>query len=169
MKTTLTISALAALLLTPAAALAQSAAPSATPAATPSAQTGAAAAAVPNSFAAPRQTAPARPAAPQGPAAEAPDIARSEEALRAVIASAQGDGFDYSVFTTDLAAKIRQQAAQVGPLIKGFGAVKTVDYVRQDGGAQLFKVTFDNQVTEWLIGFDADEKIAALLFRPAQD
>jgi hypothetical protein len=140
----------------------------------------AAAGAVPNGFdrpasaasaqAAPAQAAPGQAASPVAPAtvAQAPDIARSEEALRAVIAAAQGAGFDYSDFTTNLAAQIRQQEAQVKPLIKGFGAVKTVEYVKQEGEAQMFRVTFDNQVTEWLIGFDAEDKIAALLFRPAE-
>ncbi len=136
----------------------------------------AAAGAVPNAFDRPAQAAApqARPAAAPATAsatasaAQAPDIARSEEALRAVIASAQGTGFDYSDFTTGLGTQIRQQEAQVVPLIKGFGAVKTVEYVKQEGEAQMFKVTFDNQVTEWLIGFDAEDKIAALLFRPAE-
>ena len=175
MKTTLKTVALAtaplaaALLLTPGLALAQS---------------GAAAGAVPNSFDAPAQTHGQARGQTQGQAqgqtqtvrpgsaasdAQAPDVARSQEALRGVIAAAQGAGFDYSVFTPDLASKIRQQAAQVTPLIKSFGALKSVDYQRQEGEAQLFKVTFDNQVTEWMIGFDADGKIAALLFRPAQD
>ena len=175
MKTTLKTVALAtaplaaALLLTPRLALAQS---------------GAAAGAVPNSFDAPAQTHGQARGQTQGQAqgqtqtvrpgsaasdAQAPDVARSQEALRGVIAAAQGAGFDYSVFTPDLASKIRQQAAQVTPLIKSFGALKSVDYQRQEGEAQLFKVTFDNQVTEWMIGFDADDKIAALLFRPAQD
>ena len=162
MKTTLTLSALgAALLVAPMPALAQSAA----------------AASVPNAFDRPAQTqnptqaAPARPASAAAAAATpaaAPDIARSEEALRGVIADIQGGGFDYSDFTPNLAAQIRQQAEQVGSLIKSFGAVKTVEYERQEGEAQMFKVTFDNQATEWLIGFDADDKIAALLFRPAQ-
>ncbi|GAW42553.1 hypothetical protein SH203_02972 [Brevundimonas sp. SH203] len=150
----------AALILTPAPALAQ-----------------AAAASVPNAFDRPAQTqtqtqaTPARPA-PAAPAAAtpaaAPDIARAEEALRGVIADVQGSGFDYADFTPNLATQIRQQAAQVTTLIKGFGAVKTVEYKRQEGEAQLFKVTFDNQATEWMIGFDADDKIAALLFRPAE-
>ena len=152
MKTTLA----AALLLAPVPAFAQ-----------------AAAGAVPNAFDRPAQSATpqARPA-PAAPAptaaAQAPDIARSEEALRAVIAAAQGAGFDYADFTTGLGTQIRQQEAQVIPLIKGFGAIKTVEYVRQEGEAQMFKVTFDNQVTEWMIGFDAEDKIAALLFRPAE-
>ena len=157
MKPTLMKTALAAaLLLAPVPAFAQ-----------------AAAGAVPNAFDRPAQSATtqARPA-PAAPAAtgaaQAPDIARSEEVLRAVIAAAQGTGFDYADFTTGLGTQIRQQEAQVIPLIKGFGAVKTVEYVKQEGEAQMFKVTFDNQVTEWMIGFDADDKIAALLFRPAE-
>ncbi|MFN7109558.1 MAG: hypothetical protein ACK4MY_15160 [Brevundimonas sp.] len=157
MKPTLMKTALAAtLLLAPVPAFAQ-----------------AAAGAVPNAFDRPAQSATpqARPA-PAAPAptaaAQAPDIARSEEALRAVIAAAQGAGFDYSDFTAGLGTQIRQQEAQVIPLIKGFGAVKTVEYVKQEGEAQMFKVTFDNQVTEWMIGFDAEDKIAALLFRPAE-
>ena len=157
MKPTLMKTALAAaLLLAPVPALAQ-----------------AAAGAVPNAFDRPAQSATpqARPA-PAAPAptaaAQAPDIARSEEALRAVIAAAQGTGFDYADFTTGLGTQIRQQEAQVIPLIKGFGAIKTVQYVKREGEAQMFKVTFDNQVTEWMIGFDADDKIAALLFRPAE-
>ena len=155
MKPTLLKTALAAaLLLAPVPAFAQAAA----------------AGAVPNAFDQPAQSAPAqaRPAPATATAAQAPDIARSEEALRAVIAAVQGTGFDYSAFTTNLGTQIRQQEAQVTPLIKGFGAVKSVEYVKQEGEGQMFKVTFDNQVTEWLIGFDADDKIAALLFRPAQ-
>lgn len=154
MKTAQRIALATALLLAPVPAFAQ-----------------AAAGAVPNAFDQPARPAPSAPAqarpAPAS-AAQAPDIARSEEALRAVIAAVQGTGFDYSAFTTNLGTQIRQQEAQVTPLIKGFGAVKTVEYVKQEGEAQMFKVTFDNQVTEWLIGFDADDKIAALLFRPAE-
>lgn len=129
----------------------------------------AAAGAVPNSFDAPAAS--QTPPSAQTPAASAaaPDIARSQEALRSVIAAGQGAGFDYSVFTDNLAAQIRQQADQVGPLLKSFGEVKTIEYQRQEGQAELFKVTFDNQATEWMIGFDANNKIAALLFRPSQN
>ena len=124
---------------------------------------------VPNSFDAPRaaQTAPTL-AAPPASSARAPDTARAETALRDLISAAQGTGFDYSDFTADLATKIRAQEAQVTPLIKSFGAIKTVEARGQENGADLFRVTFDNQVTEWLIGFDAEDKIALLLFRPAE-
>ena len=164
MKTSSFALVLSGALLMAAPALAQTAAPSRAPA------QGAAAATLPDAFEGDAPAASTAPASPSiaGPAAQAPDIARSEEVLRAVIAAAQGTGFDYADFTTGLGTQIRQQEAQVIPLIKGFGAIKTVQYVRQEGEAQMFKVTFDNQVTEWLIGFDAEDKIAALLFRPAE-
>lgn len=129
-----------------------------------------AAGAVPNSFDAPAQSQQAqpRPAAPPPATAAAPDVARGEAALRDIIADVQGEGFDYAVFSANLAAQIRQQAAQVTPLIKGFGAVRSVTFMGQERDAQLFKVVFDNQETEWLIGFDDQDKVAALLFRPAQ-
>lgn len=148
MKTTLTLALGAALLLAPVPVFAQVAAGT-----------------VPNSFDRPAQAAPA-PVAPATLAA-APDIARSEEVLRDLIADAQGSGFDYAMFTDNLAGQLRQQADQVTPLLKSFGAVRTVAFERPEGQAHLFKVTFDNQETEWLIGFDADDKVAALLFRPA--
>ena len=153
------------LLLAPAPVLAQS--------------SGAAAGAVPNSFDAPaaQATTPAPRAAPQpsgpaartAPAASPADIAKGETALRDLIGDIQGAGLDYSVFTENLATQIREQSAQVTPLIKSFGTLGAVEHQRGEGQAQLYRATFENQVTEWLIGFDDDGKIAALLFRPAED
>lgn len=154
MKTALKTLALAAALLAPAPVLAQAAAGS-----------------VPNSFDAPATQA---TPAPQGPAQAEPqaaapaDVAKAEAALRGVIVAIQGPGLDYSAFTENLAAQIRQQADQVTPLIKSFGALRTIEHVRPEGQAQMFRVTFDNQATEWVIGFGDDGKIAALLFRPAE-
>jgi hypothetical protein len=126
----------------------------------------AAAGSVPNAFdAAPIQApAPAQAAVE----AQAPDIARAETALRGVIASVQGAGFDYSVFTTDMATRIRQLSPEITPLIKSFGAVRTVEFQKAEGEAQLFRVTFDNKVTEWMILFDPEDKIAGLRFRPVE-
>ena len=156
MKTALKTLALAAALLAPAPVLAQAAAGS-----------------VPNSFDAPAAQATPAPQRPvqapvQAPAAASTDVAEAEAALRGVIVAIQGPGPDYSAFTQNLAAQIRQQADQVTPLIKSFGALRSVEHVRPEGQAQLFRVTFDNQATEWVIGFDDDGKIAALLFRPAE-
>lgn len=128
-----------------------------------------AAATLPNAFgqpaAAPAQ-APAGPAAPA--AAEAPDIARSEAALRAVIASLQSDEIDYSVFSVSLAEQIRGRAAEFAPRVQQLGAVQAVEYRGQQDGAELFRVVFEKQATDWVIAFDAEDQIAALLYRPAE-
>lgn len=129
-----------------------------------------AAATLPDSFegdAAPRQK--AGPPAVSGPAATAPDIARSEEALRVVIAAYQSGNIDYTDFTTGLAEELRAKSGAMIPLIQQFGAIKTVEHRGQQNGADIFRVVFDKQAIDWVIGFDAEDQIAALLFRPAQD
>ncbi|GLK49458.1 hypothetical protein GCM10017620_24310 [Brevundimonas intermedia] len=128
----------------------------------------AAAGSVPNAFDAAPAPAPAPVQAPAPTAAQAPDIARAEAALRGVIAAVQGAGFDYSVFTPDLATRMRQLSPEISPLIKSFGAVRTVEFQKAEGDAQLFRVTFDNQVTEWMILFDPEDRIAGLRFRPVE-
>lgn len=141
----------AALILAPAAAQAQVAAGS-----------------VPNTFDQPAQGAPRatpRPA-PAAPATT-PINPKAEETLRAIIASAQAGAMDYSTMTDNLAGQVRQQEAQVLPLIRGFGALQAVDFVGSQDGADLFAVVFANAATQWIIGFDDDGKVAALLFRPA--
>ncbi|MBA4809048.1 hypothetical protein [Brevundimonas sp.] len=131
---------------------------------------------VPNAFdgapsgQAPRQAAPVQAPAVEAsvPQAQAPDVARSEEALRGVIAAVQGAGFDYSVFTPDLAGRMRQLSPEVTPLIKSFGALRTVEFLQAEGDAHLFRLTFDNKVTEWMILFDPEDRIAGLRFRPVE-
>ena len=124
-----------------------------------------AAATVPNTFDRPAQSAPAPVPVPSAPAA--PANAQSEDTLRAIIASAQAGSMDYSLMTDDLASKVREQEATITPLIQGFGAVQAVDFAGSQNGADLFAVTFANAATQWVIGFDANGKVAALLFRPA--
>lgn len=139
----------AALLLVPAAAQAQ-----------------VAAASMPNSFDAP---APAtRAAAPAIPALSVPANPRAEEVLREIIAGAQAGSINYSLMSDDLAARVREQEAAIQPLIVGFGPVQAVDFVGSQDGADLFAVTFTNAATQWVIGFNEADKVAALLFRPAE-
>lgn len=143
----------AALLLAPAAAQAQ-----------------VAAGALPNTFDRPAQAAPVPAPAPAPALAPAPTPAnaRSEEVLREIIAGAQAGAIDYSLMSDDLAAKVREQEAQIEPLIQGFGLVQAVDFVGAQDGADLFAVVFANAATQWVIGFDETDKVAALLFRPAE-
>ena len=139
----------AALLLVPAAAQAQ-----------------VAAATMPNSFDAPAPA--ARAAAPAIPAASTPANPRSEDVLREIIAGAQAGTMNYSLMTDDLAARLRPQEATIRPLIEGFGPVLAVDFMGSQDGADLFAVTFTSAATQWVIGFNEADKVAALLFRPAE-
>jgi hypothetical protein len=128
-----------------------------------------AAATLPNAFGQPAATSAQAPAAPPAPVAtEAPDIARSETALRAVIASLQSDEIDYSVFSASLAEQIRGRAAEFAPRVQQLGAVQTIEYRGQQEGAEMFRVVFEKQATDWVIAFDDEDQIAALLYRPAQ-
>ena len=128
-----------------------------------------AAATLPNAFGQPAAEPAQAPAGPAAPAAaEAPDIARSETALRAVIASLQSDEIDYSVFSASLAEQIRGRAAEFAPRVQQLGAVQTIEYRGQQEGAEMFRVVFEKQATDWVIAFDDEDQIAALLYRPAQ-
>ena len=127
------------------------------------AQAQVAAGAVPDPFA--RQGQAAEVAAP---AVREPLNATAEPTLRTLITSAQAGAMDYSVMTEDLASKVREQEAQVTPLIQGFGELQTIEFVGSQDGADLFAVNFAEAATQWVIGFNDDGKVAALLFRPAE-
>lgn len=141
----------------------------------PAPSSGAVAATLPGAFdesaaAASAQAQAQAQASPRGaPAAPASDVARAEAALRGVIAAFQTNQIDYGVFSADLADQIRAQAGQVAPMVQQFGALKSIEHRGRDGGADLFRVVFDKQATDWVIAFNEDGRIAALLFRPAQD
>jgi len=153
----------AALLIAPAAAQAQTAAAS-----------------MPNSFDRPASpaapapgTAATTPASVAAPAAAAPAMsmtpanARSEEVLREIIAGGQAGTLPYALMTEDLAGKLRGQEAEMLPVLKAFGAVQALDFVGNQDGSDLYAVTFATAATQWIIGFDASGKVAAVLFRPA--
>jgi len=152
----------AALMATPALAQSQSAAEPTVAATLPGAFEGSQ---QPAPSAAPRQAAPPSPVVAPASAA---DIAKSETALRAVISELQSGTIDYSRFSDDLATQVREQADAIGSLLTQFGSVQSITHKGQPQGAELFEVQFENQKSEWVIGFDSEDKIAALLFRPAE-
>lgn len=121
----------------------------------------------------PATPAPSAPAPASAPAeatlSPTPANAASEETLRSVIASLQAGTPDYSLMTTDLATQMRTREATILPLIKGFGAIQSFDFAGSRNEADVFVVNFASAETEWFIGMDDDGKVAALLFRPAQE
>ena len=127
---------------------------------------GTAAASLPNAFDGTRRSAP--PVAVQEtPAAEAPDVTRARETLEAVIADAQDGSLDFSAFTEDMTTRLRPVEGDLTGAIQSFGALETIAYVGRQNGADMFEVRFDGILTQWVIGFDADDRIAILLFREA--
>lgn len=130
-----------------------------------------AAATLPNTFDRPAQPRPQAPASAESTAtpSDPAKVAAAEAALKATIAAMQAGTPNYGDMTPDLASKVREQAATVTPLVKGFGALLGVTHVATENGAELFLVMFANAPTQWILGQDADGKITALLFRPAPD
>jgi hypothetical protein len=100
------------------------------------------------------------------PAAGAPDP-RAEPAIRAFIGGLQTGTVDWNVFTPNLAAQIQPGEAQAAEVIQGLGALESVEWFQGQNGADLFLVRFAEADTQWVIDFDDDGKIVALLFRPA--
>ncbi|MFW2341361.1 hypothetical protein [Brevundimonas sp.] len=125
-----------------------------------------AAASLPNAFDGTPRTAP--PVAVQEtPTAEAPDVARGRETLEAVVADAQDGSLDFSAFSEDMTTRLRPVEGDLTAAIQSFGALETIAYVGRQNGADMFEVRFDSILTQWVIGFDADDRIAVLLFREA--
>jgi len=124
-----------------------------------------AAATLPDAFG----SAPAVQSPPAPAASSNTSSAQSQVALREAILSIQGNQIDYTLFSDDLGAQMREQAEQFGSLLAQFGALQALTYQSQQEGAQLFEAQFENQKTEWIIGLDDDGRIAVLLFRPADN
>lgn len=124
-----------------------------------------AAATLPNTFdSPPSATMTASPAPAQ---AEVTDADMAEGALRAVIADLAEARLDDALFTEDLANRMRPQLAALQPVVQGFGALGEIELQGPNNGASQFLVTFENAVTQWVIGLSEDGRISALLFRPA--
>ncbi|MBU2166431.1 MAG: hypothetical protein KKF88_01185 [Alphaproteobacteria bacterium] len=131
---------------------------------TPASET--AAASLPNAFdGTPRAAPPV--AVQETPAAEAPDIARGRETLETVIEDAQDGTLDFSAFSEDVAGRLRPVEGELTAAIQSFGPLETIGYVGRQSGADMFEVRFESILTQWVIGFDADDRIAVLLFREA--
>lgn len=98
---------------------------------------------------------------------EVTDADMAEGALRAVIADLAEGTLDDALFTEELAERLRPQLAALKPVVEGFGPLGEIELQGPNNGASQFLVTFDNAVTQWVIGLSEDGRISALLFRPA--
>lgn len=131
------------------------------------APSGGAAATLPNSFDAPVMAAPVAPSAPAAPAVAPTEVAVAEATLRAVIEQLRAGEVNATLYTPDLAERLKGQVATLSPLLAGYGAIQSVEAQGTLDGAGRFLVIFDEAATQWMIGLNDDGLIAALLFRPA--
>lgn len=100
------------------------------------------------------------------PARTEPDP-RSEPAIRAFIGGLQTGTVDWNAFTPNMAEQMRPGESQAVEVIRELGALESVEWFQHRDGADHYLVRFENADTQWIIGFDDDDRIAALLFRPA--
>ena len=121
-----------------------------------------AAATLPNSF-----DSPAPAPLPVSTAAAPSEVVVAEAALRVVIEQLRAGTLDARMYTPDLATRLEGQLPNLGPMLNGYGELLTIEAQGTRDGAGQFLVTFDETVTQWIIGLDANGLIAALLFRPA--
>lgn len=108
------------------------------------------------------------PARPAAPAAQVTDAEMAEAALRSIIAQMQAGALDLDLFTPDLGPRLQGQMATFGPLVQGFGALRSITAEDTAGdGPGHYRVTFEKADTQWLVGLEEGGLVAALLFRPA--
>ena len=123
-----------------------------------------AAATLPNTFDSP--TAPPAPARPEaGP--QVTDAQMAEGALRAIIEQFRAADIDEALFTPGVASQLNGQLATYSRLIRGYGAVQSIEPQGANAGVGLFLVVFENAATQWQVGLEEGGLVAALRFREA--
>lgn len=165
---TLAFAAAVAILATPALAQSNSASNLARRSLAPSGAPGpAAAATLPNTFDGPVAAAVVAPPVNAPSQAEVTQADMAEGALRAVIADLAQGRIDDALFTPELANRLRPQLATLRPVVQGFGEIGAVEPQGVTNGATQFLVTFENALTQWVVGLNDEGQVSALLFRPA--
>ncbi len=130
-----------------------------------------AAATLPNTFDGPSAaTAVAAPLPPPVVAPTQEEVTQAdmaEGALRAVIGDLAQGRIDDALFTPELASRLRPQLSTLRPVVQGFGEIGQIEPQGVSNGATQFLVTFENAVTQWVVGLNDEGRVSALLFRPA--
>lgn len=116
---------------------------------------------LPNAFDAPAAPAPAPVQPPVAPTQAA------EAALRSVIEQFAAGDIDEALFTPGVATRLNANLAEYGRLIRGFGAVESIEAQTVSDGVGQFVVIFEKAATQWQLGLDDAGLIAAVRFREA--
>lgn len=95
------------------------------------------------------------------------DAARETEApLRKIITDLQQGAPDAGSMEPELGAAVQAQAAAISGLLKSLGKLQQVEFASAERGTDIYKVTFENGATNWMIRMSPAGKIAGLVFRP---
>ena len=97
----------------------------------------------------------------------AAEVSAEETMLRTTIAALQAGTPNYDDMGPELAEAVRAGEASITPMIRGFGALQTLEHQGEVQGAQHYRAVFENAATDWFIALNDDGKIAGLVFRPA--
>jgi hypothetical protein len=66
-----------------------------------------------------------------------------------------------------LAGRVRDQWPNVRPAMQQFGALKSIVFQSSNNDGDLYLVTYQNAVTNWLIKLSSNGKVETLRFWPA--
>ena len=127
----------------------------------------ASAATIPNTFDNPATTPALRAPLPAAPAPQVTEAEMAEGALRAVIEQFRAADIDERLFTPGVATQLNGQLANYSRLIRGYGAVQSIEAQGATNGVGQFLVIFDNAATQWQVGLEEGGLVAALRFREA--
>lgn len=95
------------------------------------------------------------------------DVSRETEGpLRKVIADLQQGTPDIASMEPELGSAVQAQAAAIAGLLKMLGRLQQIEFARTEGGADVYKATFEYGANNWLIRMSPAGKIAGLRFSP---
>lgn len=89
----------------------------------------------------------------------------SEPRLGKVIRDLQGGKFDYDEMEPLLQITAQQQEANVLKTIKRLGRLKRIEYMGVQYTNDIYRVTFENGITAWIIKISPNKKIEYLAFQ----
>src|SRR5262249_39696282 len=108
----------------------------------------------------------ARPDAPVLRLAPAEPAPATAAPLRTGITALQRGPPDAASMEPPLSASLQAQGGAA--LLARFGALQRIECVATQGGADVYRVTFDNAVTQWTIRLSPSGRIAGLFFKPIE-
>jgi hypothetical protein len=88
----------------------------------------------------------------------------TESVLRQAIGDLQRGEPNYDRMESAVQTAVRQQLSAVTAKLKGLGQLRSLQFVGQQQGADMYEARFQNGSTTWFIALSPDGKISTLVF-----